>query len=415
LIVLFGLILGLGSDASAAGIERCAATSQSVEALAFSGLSATREETVLELLPRRLPSRFSSLELAELERRLNNLGIFDHVAVGCDGSTLTVVVREKWTLVPEVDFSSGKTWSDSYALLGATEYNIFGTANQLSVSGYREQRGFGIAVGFSEHDYQRRGWSSSAEVSFGTAALRFEDGSGWRTTSGTFELAMRSPPWLHEYFNYTAGFYASSESVHAVRSTAPPPSTQVLQTFMGFSWDGYEWHDLVPSGLQASLWASVGGLFGQDPPKPRHELQMYLRAAWPLGNHGALLARASAELGTRGNVNYGMLLGSVDGVRGLSDAQYFNWIQVLSNVELRQSLPLGERWALQGVLFSDAAAFEQMTAAGGRGEQNAALSLGVGARLIPTWISNVVLRLDASRLLEPELAWFTQLGLNQYF
>ena len=117
---------------------------------------------------------------------------------------------------------------------------------------------------------------------------------------------------------------------------------------------------------------------------------MYVRAAWPLGNHGALLVRASAELGTRGNVNYGMLLGSVDGVRGLSDAQYFNWVQVLSNVELRQSLRLGERWALQGVLFSDAAAFEQMTATGGRGEQNAALSRlsgWVGRRMFaaPDW------------------------------
>jgi hypothetical protein len=39
----------------------------------------------------------------------------------------------------------------------------------------------------------------------------------------------------------------------------------------------------------------------------------------------------------------------------------------------------------------------------------------LGARLVPTWISSLVLRLDASRLFEPELAWFTQLGLKQYF
>ncbi len=409
------LWLGTARPGQAATLEGCSSGVAPLDAIRFEGLSTTREETLLELLPRRPPARYAWLELAELERRLNNLGIFDHLAVRCEPGLLVVQVREKWTLVPEIDFSSGKTWSDTYALLGATEYNILGTANQLTLSAYREQRGFGVTLGFNEHDYQRHGWSFGSEASVSTAALRFEDGSGWRTNSATLELSLRSPPLLHEYFNYVAGVYGSTESTHAARLATPPPSTEVAQTFMGFSWDGYEWHDLVPRGYQASVWVSIGGLFGGQRPTPRHDLELYFRAAVPLAGSTVLIARVDGAVGTRGNANYGILLGSVGGVRGLRDAAYFNWAQLLSNLELRQSVRLGQRWALQGVVFSDAAAFEQMTAEGRRGEQNVALSLGAGARLVPTWISNLILRLDASRLLEPELAWFTQLGLKQYF
>jgi outer membrane protein assembly factor BamA len=169
-----------------------------LDAARFEGLTTTREETLLELLPRRPPARYARLELGEFERRLNNLGIFDQVDIRCVRGGLVVRVREKWTLVPEIDFSSGKSWSDTYALLGATEYNIVGTANPLSQIAYREQRGFGVTLGFNEHDYQRHGWSFGSEVSISTAALRFEDGSGWRTTSATLELSLRSPPLLHE-------------------------------------------------------------------------------------------------------------------------------------------------------------------------------------------------------------------------
>lgn len=401
--------------ARAATLGGCSAGVAPLDTTRFEGLSTTREETLLELLPRRPPARYAWLELAEFERRLNNLGIFDHVDVRCEPGALVVRVREKWTLVPEIEFSSGRTWSDTYALLGATEYNIFGTANQLGLSAYREQRGFGVALGFNEHDYQRHGWSFGSEASISTAALRFDDGSGWRTTSATIELSLRSPPLLHEYFNYVAGVYGSTETTRAARLTTPPPSTQVAQTFMGFSWDGYEWHDLVPRGLQASLWVSTGGLLGGERPMPRHSLDLYARAAVPLSEGAVVMARVDGAVGTRGNANYGILLGSVDGVRGLRDAAYFNWAQVLANVELRQSVRLGQRWALQGVVFCDAAALEQMTSEGGRGDQTGALSLGAGARLVPTWISNLLLRLDASRLLAPELAWFTQLGLEQYF
>ena len=61
-----------------------------------------------------------------------------------------------------------------------------------------------------------------------------------------------------------------------------------------------------------------------------------------------------------------------------------------------------------------AAVFEPMTASGGRDVAQGATSVGAGLRLVPTWISSLTLRIDASRLLAPEPAWFLQLGLTQY-
>jgi hypothetical protein len=99
----------------------------------------------------------------------------------------------------------------------------------------------------------------------------------------------------------------------------------------------------------------------------------------------------------------------------LRDALYFTWLQAVVNVELRQSLRLGRRWALQVVGFTDAALFEPMTAVGARAPAEHALSLGAGLRVVPTWLSAIVLRVDGARLVAPEGAWFVQLGLSQYF
>ena len=228
-------------------------------------------------------------------------------------------------------------------------------------------------------------------------------------------MRLKSPPILHEHFNYTAGVYASSESVYDVEQATPPPGSQVVQSFMVLGWDAYEWHDLVPSGVRAELWLSVGGLFGTDPPQPRHSAELQIDAGLALGDLTVLALRIGADAGTRGNVNYGFVLGSVRGVRGLEEARYFNWLQAFANLELRRSFRLGERSALQVVGFVDGAAFESLNASGGRGGPGTALALGAGLRLVPTWLSSIAPRIDVSRVLTPEPSWFVQLGIHQYF
>jgi hypothetical protein len=386
-----------------------------IERVELGGLARTLPGTITALLPRPAPSVYTAPELRELERRLNNLGIFDRVRVACEPPALRVDVREKWTLVPTVDFATGRTFADLFVELGATEYNFLGTADSLSLSAYRERRGFGFSLAYEEHAYQRHGWSLGAELAFGTLALRFEDDSGWRTTGAALTLSARSPPWPHEYFNYVAGFYVASDTVHEIRSEAAPPSVWLAQSFMVFSWDAYEWHDLVPSGISASLVLNVGGAFGPRVPDPRHNGALELLEALRIDARTVLLARGLGSIGTRGNANYGATVGSVDGVRGLGVPTSVNWVQGVANLELRRSFLLSARWALQAVAFTDAAAFEEMSVAGGRGGPGAALSVGAGLRVIPTWIASITPRLDLARLLEPERVWFLQLGLNQYF
>lgn len=399
---------------TALALEGCSERER-VDRVELEGLSRTLPGTITALLPRPAPSVYGAPELRELERRLNNLGIFDRVAVSCRPPALHVEVREKWTLVPTADFATGRTLADLFVELGATEYNFLGTADSLALSAYRERRGFGFGLVYNEHAYQRHGWSLGVELGFGTLALRFDDGSGWRTTGASLVLSARSPPWLHEYFNYVAGFYFASDTVHEVRSSEAPPSVWLAQSFMIFSWDAYEWHDLAPAGFSASLVAGSGGAFGPRVPEPRHDAELELRDAVRIGPRSVLLGRWIGNIATRGNANYGFRVGSVGGVRGLGVPTSVNWVQAVANVELRQSFLLGGRWAVQAVAFTDAAAFEEMSVAGGRGQTGAALSVGAGVRLVPTWIASITPRLDVSRLLEPERVWFVQLGLNQYF
>ena len=62
-------------------------------------------------------------ELAEYGRRLWDAEIFDDVSVKPTSDKLAVIVREKWTLIPSGDFSSGQTLRDSYFNVNLTEYN----------------------------------------------------------------------------------------------------------------------------------------------------------------------------------------------------------------------------------------------------------------------------------------------------
>jgi len=386
-----------------------------IEVVSVSGNTRTRRDTLLELLPRQPPARFSDAELAEFERRVANLAIFDRVVVERSGATLKVAVREKWTLIPNFEFATSRTLADSYALAGVTEYNAFGTGNQLALQAYREQRGWGAMIAFTEHPYRRERWALDVAGSAATARVRFDDGSSWLSTQLGALAGFTSPPWLSDHLSYRAGGYYSRELISDSVGNELPPSSHALGTALAFTWDDYRWADFTPRGVRADLNLSVGAFLGTQLPQARHLAQFELIWAQPLGRRAVLTARAVGAVSTRGNAGFSQLLGSLMGVRGLEDGLFRNWLQTFGNFELRQALPLAERWALQGVLFSDLAAFEQIDASGARGRPGSACSVGVGARVIPTWLANVVLRLDLARLLSPSQTWFLQFGLNQYF
>ncbi len=90
------------------------------------GLVHTKPRTIVDLLPRPVPGRFSEDELREFERHVRNLSLFDSVRVTVLDEVLVVTVVEKFTLAPIVNFSTGKTGQDVDVTAGAGEYNIGG-------------------------------------------------------------------------------------------------------------------------------------------------------------------------------------------------------------------------------------------------------------------------------------------------
>lgn len=123
-------------------------------------------------------------------------------------------------------------------------------------------------------------------------------------------------------------------------------------------------------------------------------------------NHSALL----------GNVpGYRFSIGSIGGVRGLEDNVHRNTAHAYADIELRAALTLAPRWYLQGVAFVDSGVFAQMDVTGRTQDLRAALSTGLGLRLLPTAIATFVPRVDVGRRHLPTEAWFWTFGLSHYF
>jgi hypothetical protein len=136
----------------------------------------------------------------------------------------------------------------------------------------------------------------------------------------------------------------------------------------------------------------------------------------PLAPTTVFMINGVAEaVNNSGNPNHSLLLGSITGIRGLSDNLYRNRAQAYTNLEFRHAISLAPRWALQGVVFSDFGTFQSFTDEGRtRGWQNA-INVGGGVRLIPTFLANTLLRVDFAQLLAPSPNSLVQFGITQYF
>lgn len=408
-----GCLVGLLAWALSANGAAASSQAHVIERLQISGAKRTQYEAFVTLLPRVPPAWYDDAELEEFARRLSNLAIFDHVAVERAGTELHIVVREKWTLIPEFSLATGKSAADLAIEVGATEHNIMGRGARLEVSVARQQRGFNFVVGLNDHLYGQRRWARGVVLSYTTSSFRFEGGQGWLVNVPKWVAWTSSPPLLSRYLRYQTGLTLQREQMTQVRPGASPPNGYALQVGMGLTYDRYHWHDLTPHGISLSV--AVGPGFLAPAAQPRHFAELTLRAALPVARRLVLATRVMASVNSRGNPNASSLVGSIQGVRGLSDSLYRNWAQAFANVELRQAVPVLDRLAVQAVLFADAAAFQRLSPAGSRAERVTALSLGTGLRLLPTFIAEAVLRIDVARLLMPAQVWFSQLGFTQYF
>jgi hypothetical protein len=393
------------------------------------GLERTKPETLLELLPRPMPATYTPAELRELERRIRNLQLFDDVATSIEGSTLRIAVREKFSITPIVDFSTGKTLADTSLTLGAIENNIGGAGTRLGGYAKYAERSPQFGVWLTEHSYHPRRWQKEVEVFFTGSSFRFDEGSpyadlagarradparaGWERTRLGGELEVKTPYGYGGALRYelVTAFYR--ERLTNVREPGAPGDGYFVGTASELIWDRLVWNDLVPHGIRITVELRPGIFIG--PGEARHEARVEALGGIELGRRTVLAFRGVAEGVNAGNPNHSVLLGSQEGVRGLPDALLRDHAHAYANVEVRHAIELAKRWYLQPVAFVDGATFLPMNRGGTPTRWRGAWATGAGVRLIPTGLVDTVLRVDGSRLFAPSSEWFVQLGIDQYF
>ncbi|MFM2416174.1 MAG: hypothetical protein RL385_897, partial [Pseudomonadota bacterium] len=196
------------------GAAHAESSAELVRHLHVVGTVRTRGRTVRELLRRPPPARYSDEELDDWVRRVRNLEAFDNVELRRSEGALEITVREKWTLLPFVDFQSGRKLEDARILLGLMETNLLGTGNGLTVTVARAERGFGGTLLFEEHPYRHHRWALGAKFDAASSSYRFADGAEFRTRGARLDLYATSPPVVSSYTNFRLGVGVSRLRVH---------------------------------------------------------------------------------------------------------------------------------------------------------------------------------------------------------
>jgi hypothetical protein len=386
----------------------------SIKTIEISGLIHTKEDTIRRLLPQPVPALFSSQEIEEFERRIRNLSLFDRVAVAVHGEGLTVAVQEKVTLSPILSFTSGTSLKDLNATAGLVEYNVNGTGTQIGGQFNYSQRGPNVELWVSEHAYRPDRWAKEVKGSYNVNGIRFADSSTtWTRNRIGGELELKGPFAYGSPLRYevVAEFYR--ETVQDSTETRPQDGYYV-GLIPELTWDRYHWHDLVPSGYRIGVELRPGYFFGAN--QQRHEGRVRYLQGIPLTPMTVLMINAAAEaVNNSRNPNHSLLIGSIAGIRGLSDNLYRNQTQTYLNLELRHAVQVAPRWAVQGVLFSDVGAFQPFTETGSAKIWIGAVNVGTGLRVVPTFLANTLLRMDYAQLLAPSRNSLLQIGITQYF
>lgn len=417
LAVCFGLALSHPAAVTSAWAANGITDGETVwiDTVHIEGLIHTKQETILRLLPRSLPAEFTRAEVEEFERRVQNLSLFDRVQVTRDGPIVTVDVEEKITLAPILEFTSGTSVKDLDATVGLVEYNLFGTGTQLGGQFNYSQRGPSVDLWLSQHAYEPGRWAKEIVGSYNVNDIRFADSaSTWNRNRIGGGLEVKGPYQYGSPLRYEVLVKVYHELIEDEKGAQRPPDGYYVGVSPELTWDKYHWHDLVPSGYRIALALRPGFFFGAN--QQRHEAELNYLHGIPLGSTTVLMINNVAEaVNDSGNPNHSLLIGSIAGVRGLSDNLYHNRAQAYTNLELRHAIQVAPRWAVQGVLFSDFGTFQSFTDEGNLRDWQGAVNVGTGVRIVPMFLSNTLLRVDAAYLFSPSPNSLIQFGITQYF
>jgi hypothetical protein len=389
------------------------------------GFSRVDIAVVEEVLPRKLPTCLDPMELAEFERRLWTLGLFDDVKVECGGGALTVAVREKWTLIPGADFGTAKTLKDSYFFLSLIESNVAGRAIECGFYGAYYERAFSGETWCGEHSYGARRLSYEVNANYVGSGFVFDDEPfSWERRRTGGRLGVRFPFPYGSAWRFAVLPYGYYEGVKGEAPSAMHDAGWYGGLGLRVVYDGYEWHDLTPKGFRFGLEVTPGVFFTEGDRRGRHSATAQTLTAFRFSQRTGLVTNVVGEAVNAGDVNHSFLLGSISswrgsfgtvgGVRGLPDNRNRNQAHLFSNVELRHSIGITSRLFVQGAAFADGGVYRRMNSAGQVLPIEPALSGGVGLRLLPTFLAWAIVRVDGGRLFLPHEGWFVQLAFSQY-
>lgn len=386
-----------------------------IDEVRIDGLVHTTQDTLIRLLPRSLPAEFTRTEVEEFERRVRNLSLFDRVQVTRAGRNMTVEVQEKITLAPILNFTSGTSVKDLNATMGLVEYNLFGTGTQLGGQFNYSQRGPNVDLWLSQHAFEPERWAKEIKGNYNVNGIRFADSaSTWNRHRIGSELELKGPYRYGSPLRYEVVVKFYREQIDDEKGAQRPPDGYYVGLIPELTWDKYHWHDLVPSGYRIALELRPGFFFGAN--QPRHEVKLRYLQGIPLTSTTVLMINSVAEaVNNSGNANHSLLIGSITGIRGLSDNLYRNRAQAYTNLEFRHAIQVAPRWAVQGVLFSDFGTFQSFTEDGRLRDWRGAVNVGTGFRIVPTFLSNTMLRIDLAHLFSPSPNSLVQFGITQYF
>ena len=386
-----------------------------IDVIQIEGLVHTTQDTLFRLLPRSLPAEFTGAEIEEFERRVRNLSLFDRVQVTRAGQIMTVEVQEKITLAPILNFTSGTSVKDLNATMGLVEYNLFGTGTQLGGQFSYSQRGPNVDLWLSQHAFEPERWAKEIKGSYNVNGIRFADSaSTWSRNRIGSELELKGPYRYGSPLRYEMVVKFYREQIDDEKGAQRPPDGYYVGLIPELTWDKYHWHDLVPNGYRIALELRPGFLFGAN--QQRHEIKLRYLQGLPLAPTTVLMINSVAEaVNNSGNANHSLLIGSITGIRGLSDNLYRTRAHAYTNLEFRHAIHVAPRWAVQGVLFSDFGTFQAFTEDGRLRDWRGAVNVGTGFRIVPTFLSNTILRIDLAHLFSQSQNSLIQFGITQYF
>ena len=124
----------------------------------------TRESTLRAALPFEIGDRVTDQELEEAERILRRQRfLYDarvKVQVRCDDSVvLAVIVRDVWTLTPNIGFS--RSGGDNRTEFGITESNVLGLGKAASIGFESDRDRSGLTFSYSDPNVMGSRWTAS--------------------------------------------------------------------------------------------------------------------------------------------------------------------------------------------------------------------------------------------------------------